>query len=112
MMYVKYIYLTVYKSYHCSDTVVIILQACQSPVVIDILTIIQSVCKNLHNAQKKFLSEKEGNFIIEHYSGPVTYSIEDLLSKNTDKVLNIFYDSERKLLTILKICYRFRMKYL
>ncbi|XP_050579728.1 unconventional myosin-Ie-like isoform X3 [Bombus affinis] len=79
--------------------------ACQSPVVIDILTIIQSVCKNLHNAQKKFLSEKEGNFIIEHYSGPVTYSIEDLLSKNTDKVPNeislIFSTSKNKFLRSL-----------
>ncbi|XP_033302822.1 unconventional myosin-XIX-like isoform X3 [Bombus bifarius] len=79
--------------------------ACQSPVVIDILTIIQSVCKNLHNAQKKFLNEKEGNFIIEHYSGPVTYSIEDLLSKNTDKVPNeislIFSTSKNKFLRSL-----------
>ncbi|XP_060815335.1 unconventional myosin-XIX-like isoform X3 [Bombus pascuorum] len=79
--------------------------ACQSPVVIDILTIIQSVCKNLHNEQKKFLSEKEGNFIIEHYSGPVTYSIEDLLSKNTDKVPNeislIFSTSKNKFLRSL-----------
>lgn len=52
--------------------------------------IIELVCKKSCYVQKKFLSEKDGNFIIEHYSGPVAYSIEDLLSKNTDKVLDIF----------------------
>lgn len=55
---------------------------------------IQLACKNLYNTQRKFLSVKEENFIIEHYSRPVAYSIDDLMSKNTDKVLNIFYNLE------------------
>ena len=70
------------------------LQVCQSPVAIDTLTMVQLACKNLHNTQKKFLSVKEENFVIEHYSRPVAYSIDDLMSKNTDKVLNIFYNLE------------------
>lgn len=58
------------------------------------------VHKNLLNIQKEILSEKEGNFIIEHYSGPVAYSIEDILSKNTDKVLNIFCNLELLIIVI------------
>ncbi|CAK9799279.1 Unconventional myosin-XIX [Anthophora quadrimaculata] len=79
--------------------------ACQTPVGINMSSIIQLTCKNLNNVQKKFLSEKEGNFIIEHYSGPVAYSIEDLLSKNADKVPNeislIFNISRNKFLRSL-----------
>lgn len=79
--------------------------ACQSFIVIDTLKIIQLVYKNLHNIQKKILSEKEGNFIIKHYSGPVAYSIKDILSKNTDKVPNeislIFSTSKNKFLQSL-----------
>ena len=79
--------------------------ACQSPVPTSISKIIQLACSNLHNEQNKFLDGKEGNFIIEHYSGPVSYSIDDLLSKNTDKVPNeismIFNVSTNKFLRSL-----------
>ncbi|CAK9828447.1 Unconventional myosin-XIX [Anthophora retusa] len=79
--------------------------ACQTPVEINMSTIIQLTCKNLNNVQRKFLSEKEGNFIIEHYSGPVAYSIKDLLSRNADKVPNeislIFNISRNKFLRTL-----------
>ncbi|XP_076671095.1 unconventional myosin-XIX isoform X2 [Andrena cerasifolii] len=62
--------------------------ACQSPVMISVSAVIQLVCEKSCNAERKVLSIKEDNFIVEHYSGPVAYSIEDLLSKNTDKVPN------------------------
>ncbi|XP_076393265.1 LOW QUALITY PROTEIN: unconventional myosin-XIX [Megachile rotundata] len=79
--------------------------ACHSPVPINISKIIQLACSNLYNGQKKFLDAKDGNFIIDHYSGPVAYSIDDLLSKNTDKVPNeismIFNASTNKFLRTL-----------
>ncbi|KAK1125701.1 hypothetical protein K0M31_005249 [Melipona bicolor] len=78
---------------------------CQSPVVIDTSTMIQLACKNLHDTQRKFLRVKEENFVIEHYSRPVAYSIDDLMSKNTDKVPNeislIFSASKNKFLRSL-----------
>lgn len=79
--------------------------ACQSPLAMNTSTIIQSVCNNFVGAQKKFLSEKDGNFVISHYAGPVAYSIRDLLYKNTDKVPNeislIFNASRNKFLRSL-----------
>ncbi|CAL7940478.1 unnamed protein product [Xylocopa violacea] len=79
--------------------------ACQSPVAINMSTIIQSACSNLHNTQRKVLREKDGNFIVEHYSGPVAYSIEDILSKNVDKIPDeiflIFNTSTNKFLRSL-----------
>lgn len=65
-----------------------VLQASQSPLIINMSTLIDLVCRNSHNIRQKIVTEKEGNFIIEHYSGSVAYSIEDLLSKNTDKVVD------------------------
>ncbi|XP_031835481.2 unconventional myosin-XIX isoform X1 [Nomia melanderi] len=77
----------------------------QSPIVMDIPTITQLVYTKLYSKQNKFLSIKEGNFIVRHYSYPVAYSIEDLLSKNTDKVPDemsiIFHTSKNKFLRSL-----------
>ncbi|XP_017876342.1 unconventional myosin-XIX-like [Ceratina calcarata] len=81
--------------------------ASQSPVAMNTLTIIRLACNNFTGVQRKFLSEKDGNFVISHYAGPVAYSIRDLLYKNTDKVPNeislIFNASRNKFLRSLFI---------
>ncbi|XP_076243949.1 LOW QUALITY PROTEIN: unconventional myosin-XIX [Calliopsis andreniformis] len=76
--------------------------ASQSPLIINMPSLIDLVCRNSHNGNQKIISEREGDFIIEHYSGRVAYSIKDLLAKNTDKIPNevsiIFRASKNKFL--------------
>ncbi|XP_076635127.1 unconventional myosin-XIX isoform X1 [Colletes latitarsis] len=76
--------------------------ACQSPIPINTHTVTQLVCQKSRN---KFLREKEGHFIIEHYSDSVAYSVKDLLVKNTDKVPSeisvIFQESKNTFLASL-----------
>ncbi|XP_076291695.1 unconventional myosin-XIX isoform X2 [Lasioglossum baleicum] len=79
--------------------------ASQSPIATSISEITQLVYKKLHGVQNRFLGVRENNFVVQHYSCPVAYSIEDLLSKNTDKVPNeismIFHTSKNAFLRSL-----------
>ncbi|XP_076647713.1 unconventional myosin-XIX [Halictus rubicundus] len=79
--------------------------ASQSPIATSVSEITQLVYKKLRGVQNKFLGVREDNFVVQHYSCPVAYSIEDLLSKNTDKVPNeismIFRTSENAFLRSL-----------
>ncbi|XP_078046802.1 unconventional myosin-XIX [Augochlora pura] len=60
--------------------------ASQSLVATNMSTITQVIYKKMHGVQNKYLSIRKDDFVVQHYSCSVAYSIEDLLSKNTDKV--------------------------
>ncbi|EFN66299.1 Myosin-1 [Camponotus floridanus] len=59
---------------------------CLSTVRNDSATLIRQVCANDCPKTRRFLKVKNENFVIQHYAGAVKYSINDLLSKNTDKI--------------------------
>ncbi|XP_033342560.2 unconventional myosin-XIX isoform X2 [Megalopta genalis] len=60
--------------------------ASQSFVATNVSTITQLIYKKMRGVQNKFLTIRRDDFVVQHYSCSVAYSIEDLLSKNTDKV--------------------------
>ncbi|XP_070157333.1 myosin ID heavy chain isoform X3 [Polyergus mexicanus] len=59
---------------------------CLSTVPSDLSTLIQQICANGCPETKRFLKVRNENFVIQHYSDAVEYSINDLLSKNIDKI--------------------------
>ncbi|KAL6260962.1 hypothetical protein P5V15_008490 [Pogonomyrmex californicus] len=59
---------------------------CLATVQNDMSTFISQVCASSRLATRRFLNVKNENFVVQHYAGPVKYSICDLLSKNTDKI--------------------------
>ncbi|XP_050453945.1 uncharacterized protein LOC126852803 [Cataglyphis hispanica] len=59
---------------------------CLSTVQSDLSTLIQQIYANGCPETKRFLKVRNENFVIQHYSGAVEYSVNDLLSKNIDKI--------------------------
>ncbi|XP_029178825.1 myosin-1-like isoform X2 [Nylanderia fulva] len=59
---------------------------CLSTVPSDSSTLTRQVSANGCPETRRFLKVKKHNFVIQHFAGAVEYSINDLLSKNIDKI--------------------------
>ncbi|CAL1679149.1 unnamed protein product [Lasius platythorax] len=59
---------------------------CLSTVPSDSATLIRQVCANGCPETRRFLKVRQENFVVQHYAGAVEYSVNDLLSKNIDKI--------------------------